>query len=145
MKPVSVGSRASSEDRTTSIVQHLNWIREINYIGLVSAALTLAQLLLLTGIAARSAAAQNFQVLQSFTGQADGAEPFATLIKGSGGDLYGTTAYGGNLNDQMSDRYWGGAHGFQTYFCAYDSSNFFLGAGFTSTSCTALLDTSGGA
>lgn len=43
-------------------------------------------------------AAQTFRVLHSFTGQEDGAEPFATLIEDSAGNLYGTTDYGGNLS-----------------------------------------------
>lgn len=34
--------------------------------------------------------------LYSFTGKADGASPLAGLIRDSGGNLYGTTRYGGN-------------------------------------------------
>jgi uncharacterized repeat protein (TIGR03803 family) len=35
-------------------------------------------------------------VLYSFTGLADGANPYAGLIRDSAGNLYGTTAFGGN-------------------------------------------------
>lgn len=37
------------------------------------------------------------QVLYSFTGNADGATPSASLILDAAGNLYGTTAYGGNF------------------------------------------------
>jgi uncharacterized repeat protein (TIGR03803 family) len=40
-------------------------------------------------------AANNETVLYSFTGGADGSQPFATLIRDAGGNLYGTTAAGG--------------------------------------------------
>jgi uncharacterized repeat protein (TIGR03803 family) len=41
--------------------------------------------------------ADNEQVLYSFTGNADGATPSASLILDAVGNLYGTTAYGGNF------------------------------------------------
>jgi uncharacterized repeat protein (TIGR03803 family) len=37
-------------------------------------------------------------VLYAFTGSSDGANPFAGLVEDASGDLYGTTAYGGDLN-----------------------------------------------
>jgi len=37
-------------------------------------------------------------ILYSFTGLADGATPYATLIRDSTGDLYGTTQFGGVYN-----------------------------------------------
>jgi uncharacterized repeat protein (TIGR03803 family) len=39
-------------------------------------------------------------VLYSFTGGADGSSPRAGLLRDSAGNLYGTTAYGGNLSCQ---------------------------------------------
>jgi uncharacterized repeat protein (TIGR03803 family) len=43
----------------------------------------------------QSSYAQTFSVLYSFTGGADGANPWATLIQDGRGNLYGTTAFGG--------------------------------------------------
>ena len=37
-------------------------------------------------------------VLYSFTGGADGGQPYAGVIRDSSGNLYGTTAAGGNSN-----------------------------------------------
>jgi uncharacterized repeat protein (TIGR03803 family) len=37
-------------------------------------------------------------VLYSFTGGADGAEPYAGLLRDSAGNLYGTTVFGGASN-----------------------------------------------
>jgi len=42
-------------------------------------------------------AAGNEQVLYTFTGNADGATPSASLVLDGVGNLYGTTAYGGNF------------------------------------------------
>src|SRR5579864_7353798 len=41
------------------------------------------------------AQAQTFSVLYSFTGTADGGNPWATLIQDGAGNLYGTTEAGG--------------------------------------------------
>ena len=41
-----------------------------------------------------SGSAQNYTVLYSFTGGADGEFPAAALIQDSAGNLYGTTSYG---------------------------------------------------
>ena len=46
----------------------------------------------------QSGGAWTEKVLYSFTGGADGSEPFAGLIRSSGGVLYGTTALGGTYN-----------------------------------------------
>jgi uncharacterized repeat protein (TIGR03803 family) len=43
--------------------------------------------------------AGNVTVLYSFTGQSDGSWPESGVIQGAGGNLYGTTAYGGTNDD----------------------------------------------
>jgi uncharacterized repeat protein (TIGR03803 family) len=45
-----------------------------------------------------SARAQTLSTLYTFTGRADGAQPYAGLILDDAGNLYGTTAYGGSPN-----------------------------------------------
>ena len=52
--------------------------------------------LVVLGLAALTQA-QTFTTLYNFTGGSDGGNPFAGVIQGSGGNLYGTTAGGGNL------------------------------------------------
>src|SRR5580704_17591285 len=59
-----------------------------------SAVLALAVAFLLT--MTLRAEAQTYDVLYSFTGGADGAEPFAKLVQGTNGNLYGTTLKGGS-------------------------------------------------
>jgi uncharacterized repeat protein (TIGR03803 family) len=44
-------------------------------------------------------------VLYSFTGGTDGASPAAGLVRDSGGNVYGTTYYGGNLTCNKSGNY----------------------------------------
>jgi uncharacterized repeat protein (TIGR03803 family) len=48
--------------------------------------------------------AGNEEVLYSFTGNADGASPSASLILDAAGNLYGTTPYGGNLGGVCASR-----------------------------------------
>jgi uncharacterized repeat protein (TIGR03803 family) len=48
-------------------------------------------------LAAGPARAQNYKVLYSFTGRADGGQPMAGLISDGAGNLYGTTQSGGIL------------------------------------------------
>jgi len=43
------------------------------------------------------------KVLYSFTGAADGAEPYAGLVRDSAGNLYGTTQRGGTLSESCED------------------------------------------
>src|SRR5712691_11861806 len=59
-----------------------------------SAALALAVALVPAVVATRSAQAQTFSVLHSFTG-AEGGNPNAGLIRDASGNLYGTTPSGG--------------------------------------------------
>ena len=54
-----------------------------------------AVLLWLLVLAAQSASAQNFSVIYNFTGGNDGANPAAGVTLDRGGNLYGTTQYGG--------------------------------------------------
>jgi uncharacterized repeat protein (TIGR03803 family) len=58
-------------------------------------ALTLALLFL---AAVSGAQAQNFQVIHTFTGGADGAGPNSTLLLDAAGNLYGTARGGGNTS-----------------------------------------------
>jgi len=50
------------------------------------------------GSPAQDPAGSRYSVLYSFTGGADGSQPYAGLIADANGNLYGTTAYGGNTN-----------------------------------------------
>jgi uncharacterized repeat protein (TIGR03803 family) len=51
------------------------------------------------GVVYKLDAAGNYTVLYNFTGGADGAGPNAGVILGPGGNLWGTTTYGGKYND----------------------------------------------
>ena len=59
--------------------------------------LTLATTLLFAVVATRTAQAQTYSVLYSFKGKPDGAGSVAGLIRDGLGNLYGTTAGGGNV------------------------------------------------
>ena len=61
----------------------------------IIAAAALALTVSLTLFATRPAAAQTLDALYSFTGAADGGDPFPALIRDSAGNLYGTTDYAG--------------------------------------------------
>ena len=61
------------------------------------AALSLAIALASAVVASRSAQAQTFTLLYSFTGGADGRTPGGGVILDAAGNLYGTTTQGGNL------------------------------------------------
>jgi uncharacterized repeat protein (TIGR03803 family) len=63
-----------------------------------SIVLAIANLFVLTAVAIQSAQAQTFTILYSFTGGVDGGQPYAKLVQGSGGNLYGTTPVGGASN-----------------------------------------------
>lgn len=67
-------------------------------LGAARAALTLVVVLVLGLVAARSAQAQTFSLLYSFTGLLDGGDPYATLVRDGAGNLYGTTFYAGKFN-----------------------------------------------
>jgi len=64
---------------------------------LLAASATLASALLLGSVfmTGQPAQAQTFTILYSFTGGADGSQPYSSLILDSVGNLYGTTAVGG--------------------------------------------------
>ncbi len=61
-----------------------------------SAALTFVVVLVLGAVTTQSAQAQTFTDLHNFTGDPDGAYPYAGLIRDSAGNLYGTTYFGGS-------------------------------------------------
>jgi uncharacterized repeat protein (TIGR03803 family) len=46
----------------------------------------------------QTSTAQTYVVLHAFTGRGDGQLPAAGLLRDAGGNLYGTTAYGGSFN-----------------------------------------------
>jgi len=58
--------------------------------------LVLTVLVLLASLVSYPAHAQTLTPLYSFTGAADGANPYASLLLDAKGSLYGTTALGGN-------------------------------------------------
>ncbi len=55
--------------------------------------------ILLLTMALPAAQAQTFTVLHTFTGNRDGAQPIWGLVMDQGGNLYGTTEYGGTSGD----------------------------------------------
>src|SRR5271157_3723140 len=64
-------------------------------VGATTAVLALAIVFALTLVTAGAAHAQTFQVLYTFTGGPDGAQPYAGLTIDKGGNnLYGTTSAG---------------------------------------------------
>ncbi|HXZ42530.1 MAG TPA: choice-of-anchor tandem repeat GloVer-containing protein [Terriglobales bacterium] len=81
-------------------MQNCNWI---SWMRLAAAtALAFAAVLVLafiTTITTQSAEAQTLTVLYTFTGAADGGQPYGGVIQDSAGNLYGTTGTGGNLAD----------------------------------------------
>jgi uncharacterized repeat protein (TIGR03803 family) len=65
--------------------------------AVAGAALALAIMLVPALVATTTAEAQTFTLLYTFTGGADGGDPIGGLIMDAQGNLYGTTAEGGNL------------------------------------------------
>src|SRR5690242_16371600 len=65
-----------------------------------SARYVLAAMIVLGQVMATAlpATAQNFQVLWTFTGGADGGGPFGGVVLDAQGNLYGATQAGGNAN-----------------------------------------------
>ena len=47
---------------------------------------------------------RRYSVLYTFSGEADGATPYAPLVRDAAGNLYGTAGYGGNTS---SSCFWG--------------------------------------
>jgi len=78
-------------------IQHQGSISGI-FKHVASGALALAIIFMLTVFATQSAPAQTFTVLYSFTNGTDGGQPYASLVRDSAGNLYGTTAVGGASN-----------------------------------------------
>lgn len=74
--------------------------QRISWIGVraASGALALVTMLIPTLVASHSAQAQTYSVLYSFTGGADGGNPYNGLVRDTAGNLYGTT-YGGGSGD----------------------------------------------
>jgi uncharacterized repeat protein (TIGR03803 family) len=61
----------------------------------ISSAATVALAMAIMFVLTRSAQAQTFKVIHTFTGGADGAWPLAGLTMDQAGNFYGTTAVGG--------------------------------------------------
>jgi uncharacterized repeat protein (TIGR03803 family) len=80
-----------------STVQHRGSTSRI-FRRVVSGVQAWATTFVLTAVAIQSASAQTFTILYSFTGGADGGQPYAKLVHDSAGNLYGTTAVGGASN-----------------------------------------------
>ncbi len=81
-------------------LQHRNWISRMR-LAAPSTALALAVVLVLAVVTTttQSAQAQTYTVLYTFTGGADGGQPYGGVIRDSAGNLYGNTTSGGNLTD----------------------------------------------
>src|ERR1700730_16968675 len=75
----------------TTAMQH----RGISSVRGRTAQVALALTLVLGLVLSQSSPAQTYSVLHSFTGGADGGNPWAPLIQDAAGSLYGTTAFGG--------------------------------------------------
>jgi uncharacterized repeat protein (TIGR03803 family) len=75
-----------------------------SFITAILSCVTMRRLALVMTFAAAALTSQSAQaqvvskVLYSFTNGADGGQPYAALIRDSGGNLYGTTAVGGASN-----------------------------------------------
>jgi hypothetical protein len=71
-------------------------------ISRITAILAFAGLLML--FATQPAPAQTLKALYSFTGAADGGDPFPAVIRDAAGNLYGTTDYAGVILDAARKR-----------------------------------------
>ena len=69
------------------------------HLARTAAALAWAMLLALTIVATPGAQAQTYNVIHTFTGGGDGANPFAGVTIDAAGNLYGTTAFGGSAGN----------------------------------------------
>jgi len=84
-------------------LQHSNWISRMRLAG-TGTALALAAVVVLALITSQSAGAQTFTTLYSFCAQSgcsDGDSPWAPLMQATDGNLYGTTAAGGEVNTYL--------------------------------------------
>jgi hypothetical protein len=66
---------------------------------LMAVVLTIQSTAIFVTLMSQPVSCQTFKVLHSFTGWQDGAFPSAGLSLDPEGNLYGTAAYGGNLNN----------------------------------------------
>jgi uncharacterized repeat protein (TIGR03803 family) len=77
---------------------------QTSYMNPLNAAVTACALIIaLAMVAPRPAAAQTFSVIYKFTGGPLGANPWAGMVMGRDGNLYGTTASGGRGSCPSSD------------------------------------------
>jgi uncharacterized repeat protein (TIGR03803 family) len=79
----------------TNRLKHQSWSSTIR-LREQSSALALAVVLLLAVVAIPWAQAQTYSVLYAFSGESDGANSLAGLVRDAAGNLYGTTSYGGS-------------------------------------------------
>jgi uncharacterized repeat protein (TIGR03803 family) len=89
--PMRLESRSAATKHTSSRLQAMRMVQEWYSFALASIVLGLCCLL------PPSAPAQTFTVLHAFTGRPDGASPHAGLLLDKSGNLYGTTAVGGDI------------------------------------------------
>jgi uncharacterized repeat protein (TIGR03803 family) len=77
--------------------QHLQLLVPFQSPSRAHVVLAITLVLLLCAAATTAAQAQTYTVLYKFTGQADGGQPYSSVILDKAGNLYGTTNIGGDL------------------------------------------------
>jgi len=81
----------------TNLTKHRRWSFDPSFQS-TTAVLAIAIVLVLAPAGTRSAQAQTFTVLHTFTGGGDGAHPYSTPMPDAAGNLYDTTTLGGPGN-----------------------------------------------